>query len=107
MSILLLTRDHSDTVFFLTSWHRQTQILSHLPFPHVGNIVVCAWVGISVEAYVLVSCTLTVVEEGSKATAVEVIQDCQQQALVKLKGCRELKGNERNETVGTVGRLEI
>lgn len=71
-----------------------------------ANIVACAWVGISAQAYVLVSRTLTVVEEGSKATAVEVIQDCQQQALVKLKGRRELKGNERNETAGAGGRLE-
>lgn len=39
----------------------------------------------------LVSCILTVVEESPKATAVEMIQDCQQEALIKLKGCRKLR----------------
>lgn len=61
--------------------------------------------GISARAYVLVSCALAVVEERSEATAVEVIQDCQQQALVELKGRRELKGEKTNETVQIGGRL--
>lgn len=42
--------------------------------------------------YMLVSCTLTVVEESPKSTAVEIIQDGQQEALIKLKGSRELQG---------------
>ena len=41
----------------------------------------------------LVSCTLTVVEESPKTTAIEMIQDCQQEALIKLKGCRKLRGD--------------
>lgn len=45
----------------------------------------------------LVSCTFTVVEESPKATAVEMIQDCQQEALIKLKGCRKLRGEKRSE----------
>lgn len=48
-----------------------------------------------VQSYMLVSCTFTVVEESPKATAVEMIQDCQQQALIKLKGCRKLSSEER------------
>lgn len=51
---------------------------------------------ISVQSYVLVSCALTVVEKSSEATAVEMVQDCQQQSLIKLKGCRELKGNQNS-----------
>lgn len=47
-----------------------------------------------VQSYVLVSCALTVVEESSEAAAVEMIHDCQQQALIELKGCRELKGDQ-------------
>lgn len=43
----------------------------------------------------LVSSTLTVVQESPKATAVEMIQDCQQQTLIKLKGCRKLREDER------------
>lgn len=43
-------------------------------------------------SYVLVSCTLTVVEEGPEAAAVEMIQDGQQEALIELKGCRKLRG---------------
>lgn len=42
----------------------------------------------------LVPGTLTVVEECPEATAVEMIQDCQQQTLIKLKGCRKLRGEE-------------
>lgn len=45
-----------------------------------------------VKSYVLVSCALTVVEEIPKATAIQMIQDCQQEALIKLKGCRKLRG---------------
>ena len=48
----------------------------------------------------LVSCTLTVVEESPKATAVEMIQDCQQEALIKLKGCGELKRERGEEEKG-------
>lgn len=43
----------------------------------------------------LVSCTFTVVKESPEATAVEMIQDCQQQVLVKFKGCRKLRGEKR------------
>lgn len=42
--------------------------------------------------YLLVSYTLTVVEESPKATAVEMIQDCEQKMLIELKGCRKLRG---------------
>lgn len=42
--------------------------------------------------YLLVSYTLTVVEESPKATAVEMIQDCEQEMLIELKGCRKLRG---------------
>lgn len=52
-------------------------------------------VGQVFQSYVLVSCTLTVVEESPEATAVEMIQDCQQEALIKFKGRRELRGEER------------
>jgi len=45
-------------------------------------------------SYMLVSCTLTVVEESPKATAVQMIQDCQQEVLIKLKGCRKLRGEK-------------
>lgn len=44
-----------------------------------------------VHSYVLVSCALTVVEKSSEAATVEMIHDCQQQALIELKGCGELK----------------
>lgn len=55
----------------------------------------------------LVSCALTVVEECPKATAVEMIQDCQQEALIKLKGCRKLRAEEmRGERKG-VNQLQI
>lgn len=38
----------------------------------------------------LVACTLAVVEECPKAAAVQMIQDCQQKALVELEGGRKL-----------------
>lgn len=47
-----------------------------------------------VQTYVLVSCALTVVEKSSEAATVEMIHDCQQQALIELEGCRELKGDQ-------------
>lgn len=43
------------------------------------------------EPHMLVSCTLTVVEESAKAATVEMIQDRQQETLIKLKGCGKLK----------------
>lgn len=51
-------------------------------------------------SHVLVSCALAVVEEGSEATAVEVVQDGQQEALVELKGCGKLTGEEEDEGSG-------
>lgn len=51
--------------------------------------------GPGVGSYVLVSGALTVVEERPEATAVEVIQDGQQEALIELKGCGELKKKRR------------
>lgn len=51
-----------------------------------------------VQTYVLVTCALAVVEKSSEAATVEMIQDCQQQALIELKGCRELKGDQTNQT---------
>lgn len=45
---------------------------------------------LNVQSYMLISCTLTVVEESPEATAVEMIQDCQKKALIELKGCRKL-----------------
>lgn len=44
----------------------------------------------SVRSYVLVSCALAVVEKSSKATAVEVVQDGQQKALIELKSSGKL-----------------
>lgn len=42
----------------------------------------------------LVSCTLTVVEESPEATAVEMIHDCQQEALIELKSCWKRRRGE-------------
>lgn len=42
----------------------------------------------------LVSCTLTVVEESPEAAAVEMIHDCQQEALIELKSCWKLRRGE-------------
>lgn len=53
--------------------------------------------------YLLVSYTLTVVEESPKATAVEMIQDCEQKMLIELKGCRKLRG----ENLVTFPRLHV
>lgn len=47
-------------------------------------------------SYLLVSCALTVVQEGAEAAAVEVIQDRQQEVLVKLEGCGKLRGKRHN-----------
>lgn len=47
-------------------------------------------------SYMLVSYALAVVQEGPEATAVEVIQDRQQEMLVKLEGRRELRGESYN-----------
>lgn len=44
----------------------------------------------------LVSYALAVVQEGPEATAVEVIQDRQQEMLVKLEGRRELRDESDN-----------
>lgn len=53
-------------------------------------------------SYMLVSYALTVVQEGPEATAVEVIQDRQQEMLVKLEGRRELRGESDNSKTESV-----
>lgn len=50
----------------------------------------------------LVSYVLAVVQEGPEATAVEVIQDRQQEMLVKLEGRRELRGESDNSKTESV-----
>lgn len=50
-------------------------------------------------AYVLVSSTFAVVEEGSEATAVQVVQDGQQEALIELKGCGKLTVSRKERAV--------
>lgn len=53
-------------------------------------------------SYMLVSYALAVVQEGPEATAVEVIQDRQQEMLVKLEGCRELRDESDNSKTESV-----
>lgn len=53
-------------------------------------------------SYMLVSYALAVVQEGPEATAVEVIQDRQQEMLVKLEGRRELRGESYNSKTESV-----
>lgn len=45
----------------------------------------------------LVSGALAVVEEGPEAAAVQVIQDGQQEALVELEGCGELRKRKKKK----------
>lgn len=49
-----------------------------------------------IEAYVVVSRALAVEEESPETTAVEMVQDGQQEVLVELKGCRKLE-EEKNQ----------
>lgn len=53
-------------------------------------------------SYMLVSYALAVVQEGPKATAVEVIQDRQQEMLIKLEGRRKLREESYNPKTESV-----
>lgn len=97
MSLLLLTKDHSDTVFFLTSCADTDTDSGPVPLLMRTNAKSTRSGGMSARSYVLVPCAFAVVKKRSEATAVEVIQDCQKQALVKLKGCWELKGDKTKQ----------
>lgn len=56
---------------------------------HVSNVSVRV-------SYKIFTNTLAVVQEGAKATAVQVIQDCYEKMFVELKRCRKLQEEQKS-----------
>lgn len=50
-------------------------------------------------SYKVFANTLAVVQEGAKAAAVQVIQDCYEKMLVELKGCWELQKEQKSQMI--------